>query len=402
MNELQMLAIAYVFFLTLIGLEVLVSLRKRDGGYRLGEAVVNIGHGVIYQVFDFLTKALVSLPFLALAALVSWRLLPTDALWGWVVGLVIYDFTSYWAHRHHHEIHLLWAIHGTHHASEDFNFAAALRQPAFQRVFSWLWRLPLALIIPVEMLVGLVVFDFLYQFVLHTRYVGKLGPVEWIMNTPSHHRVHHGTQDKYLDKNHGGILIIWDRLFGTFQEEEEEPTYGLTKPLGSLNAAWGNLAIHAELLEASRHVSGLDKLRVWLTGPGELETLAPSHRYRVPPAHDDSATPLSTKLYVVLHGATAPAVLGWMSWAGDAWSWPDRLACSGFLVASVILAGALLERKPWALPLEAVRVLTAATVATTLIGQLWPLAVGIAVLIWLAWSARPPIDTPARGEQLAP
>ena len=387
MNELQMLAIAYIFFMSLIGLELLVSLWKRDGGYRLGEAVVNIGHGVLYQVFDFLTKGLVALPFIGLAALVSWRLLPTDALWGWVVGLILYDFTSYWAHRHHHEIHGLWAIHGTHHAAEDFNLAAALRQPAFQRVFSWLWRLPLALVIPAEMLVGLVVFDFLYQFVLHTRYVGKLGPIEWIMNTPSHHRVHHGTEAKYLDKNHGGILIIWDRLFGTFQEEEEEPTYGLTKPLGTFNAAWGNLAIHAELMDASRKARGLDKLRVWLAGPEHLEQLVPEHRYEAPPTPDEASVPVALKVYVFVHGAITPALLGWMTWAGDDWSWMARLAYSAFLVASVVLLGALLERKPWAIPLESARLLLGAMCGAVLLEAVWPLGVGLVLLSGFVWCA---------------
>ena len=322
MTELQMLAIAYLFFMSLIGLEFAVSHRKRDNGYRIGEAVVNIGHGILYQVFDFLTKAVVAIPFLAVSAFVSWQVLPTDALWAWVVGVILFDLTTYWAHRHHHAIHGLWAIHGVHHAAEDFNFAAALRQPAFQRVFSWLWRLPLALVMPIEMFIGVTVFDFLYQFVLHTRYVGKLGPIEWVMNTPSHHRVHHGTEEKYLDKNLGGILIVWDRLFGTFQVEEEEPTYGLTKPLGSLNAAWGNLAIHVELWQASRHVPGLRKLAVWLTGPERLETLAPDPTSQAPPIHDDQAVPWALRTYVVVSAMPLPALLGWMMTMGMAGHWP--------------------------------------------------------------------------------
>merc|ERR1712185_263923 len=96
---------------------------------------------------------------------------------------------------------------------------------------------------PLKMFVGLVVFDYLYQFVQHTQYVPKLGPIEWIFNTPSHHRVHHGRQELYVDKNYGGILIIWDRLFGTFQEEQEEADFGITMPPNSLNAVWGNFVL---------------------------------------------------------------------------------------------------------------------------------------------------------------
>jgi sterol desaturase/sphingolipid hydroxylase (fatty acid hydroxylase superfamily) len=360
-TELQMLAMAYVFFLALIGGELAVSRFKQDGGYRLGETVVNIGHGVVYQVFDFLTKSIVAIPFLAVGTLVSWELLPTHSAWGWLAGLVLYDFTSYWAHRHHHEIHFLWAIHGVHHAAEDYNFAAALRQPAFQRVFAWLWRLPLALVMPVEMFIGLVVFDFLYQFVQHTRYIGKLGPFGWIMNTPSHHRVHHGIEATYLDKNYGGILIVWDRLFGTFQAEEAEPTPGLTKPLGSLNPLWGNVAIFAELWAASRTVVGSNKLWLWIAGPAHLERLAPNHHYSNPSTPPDQSIPLNTRWYVMLTAITVPALLGWTILVGDTWTVVSQLAAAGFILASAVSAGALLERSTWAVPLELTRLFAAAS-----------------------------------------
>jgi len=383
-TELQMLAIAYFFFLALIGTEIAVSLYKGDGGYRIGEAVVNVGHGVVYQVVDFLTKGLVALPFVALAGFVSWDLLPTNVWWGWLLGLIAYDFCSYWAHRHHHEIGVLWAIHGTHHAAEDFNLAAALRQPAFQKAFSWLWRLPLVFVLSGEMLIGLIVFDFLYQFIQHTRYVPKLGPVEWVMNTPSHHRVHHGTQEKYLDKNYGGILIIWDRLFGTFKEEEEEPVYGLTKPLGSLNAVWGNFAMHAELVDAAKTVTGWRKVAVWFAGPGRLADLAPDHDYAVPPVFEDAAAPIGIRIYVVATSLCLVPVLGWMVMVGDSWQWAARIAVSAFVVASVVLAGALLERKSWALPAEMSRIGLGTVAACVILATPWPAAVGLVLAIWFA------------------
>ena len=389
-----MLAIAYVFFIALIGVEAAVSLWRKDGHYRLGEAVVNIGHGVVYQVFDHLTKSLVILPFLTLSALVTWPMLPVDAWWGWLIGLLLYDFATYWLHRHHHEVHFLWAIHGVHHAAEDFNFAAALRQAIFQNVFGWLWRLPLALLLPLEMFIGLIVFDFLYQFLQHTRYVPKLGPIEWVMNTPSHHRVHHGTEEKYLDKNYGGILIIWDRLFGTFQAEEEEPTYGLTRPIGSLNAVWGNLAIYTQLARASRRAHGWTKVAIWLSGPGELSRLCPEDGWQPPPTFSDDSAPLRVKAYVLLTSSAISPTLGWMLLTGSTWSLLSTLLISLLVVLSVVQAGALLEQRPWAVPVEILRLIAVSVMGCVWLDVLWPAALGAVMLMTLAFTLLGTLEQP--------
>lgn len=386
MTELQMLAIGYVFFILLIGVEIAVSLYRRDGVYRLGEMVVNVGHGVLYQIVDHFTAAFIALPAIFLAGLVTWPMLPTDAWWGWLIGLILFDLSTYWVHRHHHEIHLLWAIHGTHHAAEDFNLAAALRQPAFQRAFGWLWRLPLALVMPAEMIIGVVVFDFLYQFLQHTRYVPALGPIEWIFNTPSHHRVHHGREAKYLDKNYGGILIIWDRMFGTFKAEEEEPTYGITRPIGSINAAWGNLAMFVDLHRAAAPLSARDKLSAWLSGPERLSQLRPDLPALPLDGWSDADTPRSVRAYVIATAPLAPPLLGWMLMSGSAWSLPTQLFATSILVLSVVCAGGLLERKRWAGGVEAGRILLAAVGGSILLATPWPLVPGALLLAGLATS----------------
>ena len=355
MTQLQMLAVGYAFFLGLIAVEAAVSHVRRDGYYNLGELVVNIGHGVVYQVVDYATKHLVVLPFAALSLWVPWEVLPMSAPWAWVLGFLVYDLSSYWSHRHHHEVHALWAIHGVHHAAEDFNFAAALRQPALQGFTGWLWRLPLALVMPARMFAILVVVDFLYQFVLHTRYVGKLGPLEWVLNTPSHHRVHHGRDADYLDCNYGGMLIVWDRLFGTFREEAEEPRYGLTKPLHTLNAVWGNLAIFGELWRASSHVRPTDTWAVWLRGPEALARLAPAYAYVPPPRPTPERRSSPLRSYVFVSAALVPPLLAWMLLVGDGWGLALRGGMSAWIVWSVVAAGALLENRRWVLPLEAFR-----------------------------------------------
>jgi len=297
-DELTLLSAAYGAFFLLIAVEAGLSYRRKLGYYRLGEATSNVAHGVAYQTLDVFTKGLVMVPYLALAKVAPLSL-PLDRWWAWLLGLFAYDFCSYWSHRHHHEVGFLWAIHGVHHAAEDFNLAAALRQPLFQQAFKWAWTLPLALFMPVEMFIGIIVFDFLYQFLQHTRFVGKLGPLGWLMNTPSHHRVHHGTEPHYLDRNYGGIFILWDRLFGTFQAEEKEPTYGLTKPIGSLDPLWGNLHLYAELLRASRRVAATSiarSIRLWFTGPAQLGKLAPGGNAPPHTSLEDDRLSLASRL----------------------------------------------------------------------------------------------------------
>ncbi len=149
----------------------------------------------------------------------------------WVAALLVDDLVFYWAHRFSHEIRFFWATHEAHHSSEQYTLTTALRQP---------WTEPLAMVfwIPMpllgfrpEMIIASHAISLLYQYWIHTELIDRLGPLEWIMNTPSHHRVHHGSNPRYIDKNHAGIFIVWDRLFGTFQLEDEKPVYGLTRAL---------------------------------------------------------------------------------------------------------------------------------------------------------------------------
>jgi len=156
--------------------------------------------------------------------------------WSWALAIVAVDFVYYFSHRFVHRVNVGWAAHQAHHSSEYMNFATALRQkwnPWFE--FFFLLPLPFLGIAPwvIYMAFG---FNLIYQFFVHTELVGKLWrPIELVFNTPSHHRVHHGSDPEYLDKNYAGILIVWDRLFGTFVEERQRPTYGLTKPVETHN-----------------------------------------------------------------------------------------------------------------------------------------------------------------------
>ncbi|MEM7269894.1 MAG: sterol desaturase family protein [Pseudomonadota bacterium] len=153
-----------------------------------------------------------------------------------LLAILIADFTYYWEHRIAHEVRLLWTQHAVHHSSRDMNIITAIRFGPFEGVWAVIIHLPMVMMgFSPDVIIGSSIIVLAYQTWLHTEVIGKLGPLEWVLNTPSHHRVHHGCDDKYLDKNYAGILIIWDRMFGTFQEEEETPRYGLKRDFNSQN-----------------------------------------------------------------------------------------------------------------------------------------------------------------------
>ena len=156
----------------------------------------------------------------------------------WSLALVVLfaDITYYWEHRIAHEVRLLWTQHAVHHSSRDMNIVTGVRFGPFEGVWSVVAHMPLVFMgFAPEAIIFAVIFVLAYQTWLHTELIGKLGPLEWVLNTPSHHRVHHGCDAKYLDKNYGGVLIVWDRLWGTFQVEEETPRYGLARDFDSRN-----------------------------------------------------------------------------------------------------------------------------------------------------------------------
>ena len=201
--------------------------------------------GILQQLFEVFAKTFIFAGYLFLYARARVFDVPGTA-WAWVLCFLGVDFLYYWFHRLSHERNGLWAMHLVHHSSEEYNLAVALRQSSLHGLFTWVFYLPLALIgVPPVTFVVCYGLNLLYQFWIHTQAVGRLGRLtEWVMNTPSHHRVHHGRNPRYLDRNHGGVLIVWDRLFGTFAaESERDPVvYGITHDLTTYNPL--RIAVH--------------------------------------------------------------------------------------------------------------------------------------------------------------
>jgi sterol desaturase/sphingolipid hydroxylase (fatty acid hydroxylase superfamily) len=205
----------------------------------VAEAIRNFALGAGYQITELLFAGLIAFPVYAF--LYHYRILDLEL--NWATGFLTFlgvDFCFYWMHRSSHRIRWFWAAHVVHHSSERMNFSTAMRQNA-TNIFNgiWVFYLPLALIGFNPVWIGVAyALSLVYQFFVHTTLVGKLPRrVELVFNTPSHHRVHHGRNPGYIDRNYGGTLIIWDRLFGTFAAEDEQapPEYGITRPVHSNN-----------------------------------------------------------------------------------------------------------------------------------------------------------------------
>ena len=261
---------AVPFFFLLISIELFLEKSKGTDYYRVNDSINSLTAGVLSRMIGIvkqlfpLTIYVVAYEQLALFQMVS-------SWWMWLIAFVLYDFCYYWNHRFGHEMNILWAAHVVHHSSEEYNLTTALRQSS-SSFFSWVFYLPMAILgfDPITLItVGSL--NLIYQFWVHTQHISKLGWYEWVFVTPSNHRVHHAQNQVYIDRNYGGVFILWDRIFGSFQEEleTEKPIYGIRKALKSWNPLWANVHVYAQLLKDCWHAKRWqDKLLIWFKRTG--------------------------------------------------------------------------------------------------------------------------------------
>jgi sterol desaturase/sphingolipid hydroxylase (fatty acid hydroxylase superfamily) len=263
---------AVPFFIVAMLLELVYGVLRRRNPYRLNDSVSSLFLGTLSQARRFVTLGVGYIVYDYITAhFALWQMDPGH-WFTWVFGMVAYDFCYYWLHRLGHERTILWAAHVAHHQSEDYNLTTALRQTSTGFLLGWIFYIPMYLLgVPAEVVITVGSLNLIYQFWVHTEHVPKLGWYEWLFVTPSNHRVHHAQNDRYVDRNYGGLFILWDRMFGTFQEERaDEPCiYGIRGPLHSWNPLRALTHIYVDMaLDSWRARDWRDKLKVWVARTG--------------------------------------------------------------------------------------------------------------------------------------
>ena len=353
-----LIALSIPLFFLGIGLEWWLARRRGLALYRFEDSITNLSCGIGQQVTGLFLTALTLVGYHELFTHHRVFTVPF-AWWAWPLCLVGVDLGYYWFHRASHRINAIWAGHVVHHQSEEYNLAVALRQSWFVKLLEWPFYLPLALLgFPPEMFVTAFTLDVLYQFWIHTRLVGKLGPLELVMNTPSHHRVHHGIDPKYIDKNYAGVFIVWDRMFGTFQEEEEEPAYGLVKPLASWSPLWANAHRWVEIAELSAAATTIGEKLYAFVAPPEWRPAALGGPLFAPPVDHASRVKYdarglgTTRAYVVANFVVVALATGALLVLAPRAPRPVVAVAVALVLLSLVSWAALFERRRWAWPLE--------------------------------------------------
>jgi alkylglycerol monooxygenase len=409
MDSLYGLAVslAVPVFIFLIAVELAADRIRSGGCYHFADAISNLSCGMVS------TGTRVFFGFIGVAAY-AWVLehcapVRLPATWPvWVFAFVLYDFCYYWQHRLGHTVGLFWASHSVHHQSEEFNLTTALRQPGTGAFTNWIFYLPMALCgVPFLVFGAVAVAQLFYQFWPHTRMIGRMGVLDWWIQTPSNHRVHHAQNDIYLDRNYVGVFLLWDHLFGTFQEElDEEPCiYGVRGQLKSWNPVWANLHYYWLMAKDSWHARRWrDKLRVWFAAPGwrpaDVAARFPKPGYD--PQRDflrfDPPRSMAVSIYVMVQFALLLVAHSHFLALLAKESKTANALYFLFLVASMVLLGGMLENRRVFLMLEAGRL--AATAAAVLILGEWfgnsratsvrgaILAAAMISMVWLAGTWR--------------
>jgi len=394
-------------FFALIGLELLVARVRRRPLYRLADSISDLSCGVLSQLagivitlgtiaaFGWVSahasiQQLLPIPRWVDSAPITGSGIHWAALASWTAVFLLDDLAYYWMHRYSHEVNLLWAGHVVHHSSEEYNLTVALRQSSLHGFMSWLFYMPIAFLgVPVLMWVICHGLNLIYQFWIHTRAVDKLGPLELVLNTPSHHRVHHGVNPEYQDRNYAGVLIIWDRLFGTFEPERAAPVYGITKPLTSWNPIRANLHVFVDIwrnLRAAR--TWPDRLRSVFGHPGwrppevgppivPIPVSPESFRKFEPEVPGPLRVYALVQFLVVLAGAVA------LLDAAGRLPLTSTLVGGFWVALSLANIGGVLEARSWAGLSELMRLVALGGAAALLLltggGPAWLLAAGLAL-----------------------
>lgn len=375
MGGLQYAGYIIPFLLLLNLMELILSKYKKVEVYRLSDTLVNMCCGMLERLFDlFFVIFLYFLFDFFYTSVALWHIPSNPLTWG--IALLVGDFLAYWHHRLSHEINFFWAAHIVHHQSEELNITTVFRVSAFavlNRTLFWIW-LPIVGFSP-EFSTSVILFMGLFQFLTHSRLVGRLGLLEYVFVTPSHHRVHHARNEKYIDKNYGHVFIFWDKMFGTFEPEQEKPEYGIISGFKSSNPYWAYFYYWSTLFKRARRTKRWEnKIKLFLMPPawesedvphlfhdktvGENEKL---EKYKLD-------VPFRLGLYTFINVLFTMGTFIYLLIQAKNQDILANLQLTAIIIISIISFGPLMERKLWALKVD--------------IGRLVFLAINIPVFFW--------------------
>jgi alkylglycerol monooxygenase len=357
---------ALPYFAVLIALEQLILKHQGKRGIRINDGMTSVANGLFMLIKDVFLKGALFAAYIYIYDNYRIYALPWDSVWTWIIAAIGGDLGYYWVHRAAHEINLLWAAHQVHHSSEDYNLTTALRQSFVQKFTTWPFYLPMAFFVPPTHVIVHAQFNLLYQFWIHTEVVRDLGPLEYVLNTAKHHRVHHGSNRYCLDKNYAGVLIIWDRMFGTFEWERdnEKIVYGLVdqpqtfNPLRHQAFYYGKVWQKAQSMTTwSDWISAFVKGPGWFPGTERLGDVMMVPEIQNRQKYDPKIAGW-INVYAVLHFLLVFLAFTDLSRFNVAMTQTSVLAISGFLIWTVTSLGMLFDKSVWSWPGEFARSVT--------------------------------------------
>ena len=350
------------YFFALIFLEVGIRWYKGMPQVRFNDSINSLTAGLLLLLTELLLGSVDISIYVWFHTHLCVYELPWDSPLTWVVAFLGVDCGYYWIHRISHEVNLAWAAHQAHHSSEDYTLFTALRQSTMQRFTSMFLYLPLALFLPPSAYFAHTQLNMLYQFWIHTEVIDRLGPLEWVLNTPSHHRVHHGRNPYCIDCNYAGVLIIWDRMFGTFQPElcEEKVIYGLVHPLSTWNPLWAQIHHYVYMWKRlwtekggwSFRLQFLFKGPGWSPGKPRLGLRKDIPRVSPDEKPYDTAVPMWLKFYVAIHFTIIAILSIALEEVHRSLHWVVTVSIIAFFIYSMTSLGLFLDCNPRSVSME--------------------------------------------------
>ncbi|MCF0064615.1 sterol desaturase family protein [Dyadobacter sp. LJ419] len=355
--NLNYMALAVPVFLLFIGLEYLISKKLGRNVFNFTSSITNMNVGVAERLIDMFTAASFYFFYEYLHEHYAiFDIKPGILMW---VSLVLAtDLIWYWYHRFGHEINIFWGFHVVHHTSEEFNYTAGTRITVFQAfVRTAFWAVLPVIGFPPAMITTMLIIHGFYPFFTHTQLIGKLGILEHVLVTPSHHRVHHASNEAYLDKNFGDMFIIWDKLFGTFAEEKETPKYGLTKQLGSHSFLWQHFHYLVELAYAVKRTPGVyHKLKIIFGRPADFDPeLRGVAEKRFLSKHKVRTRSQKFRFYAVIQFALMVTTLFFLLLFEHYIATYIQIMVALTIFVTLINCGAILEQRRWVFYIEFMR-----------------------------------------------